>query len=121
MGKSLNHDMNKTKVLKLGEPEEEKKSSQGCPLKILIQREKITCGTFAIPPGKRLGRISAHSGDEIYYVLKGTLWVELPRYEETVEIKENEGFYMAGGTIHAPHNIHGKEETLVFWVCTPEW
>lgn len=60
----------KTKILKLQEPEEERKSSQGCPLTFLLKREKITCGTFTIPPGKRLGRISAHSGDEIYWILK---------------------------------------------------
>jgi mannose-6-phosphate isomerase-like protein (cupin superfamily) len=109
------------KLFKLSEPDEARPSSQGCPLTFLVKKEKITCGTFTIPPGKRLGRISAHSGDEVYLVLKGTLWVELPRYEETVEVGENEGFYMAGGTIHAPHNLHGTEDTLVFWFCTPDW
>jgi len=111
----------KTKVLRSEEPEEARQSSQGCPLTFLLKREKVTCGTFTIPPGKRLGRISAHSGDEIYWVLKGTLWVDLPRTEETVEVKENEGFYMAGGTIHAPHNVPGEEETMVLWFCTPDW
>lgn len=111
----------RTRVIRLDKPEEQRKSSHGCPVDILLKREKITCGTFSIPPGKRLGRISAHSGDEIYYVLKGTLWVDLPRTEETVEVPQNQGFYMPGGTIHAPHNVPGQEEVLVLWFCTPDW
>lgn len=111
----------KTKVFTLKYAEKVIKSYNGYPMKVLVKRGKISCGTFSIPPGKRLGRISAHSGDEIYYVLKGTLWVDLPRTEESVQIKEEEGFYMPGGTIHAPHNVPGKKKTLVFWVCTPDW
>ncbi len=110
-----------TKLFKLAEPEETRRSSQGWPVTLLLKKDKITCGSFSIPPGERLGRISAHSGDEVYYVLKGTLWVDLPRVEETVEVRQNEGYYMAGGTIHAPHNIPGTEEVLVLWFCTPDW
>jgi len=96
------------------------KSSQGCPVGLFMQGDKITCGTFTIPPGKRLGRISAHSGDEIYYILRGTCKIKLPRYEKVVKAATGDLFYMPGGTIHAPFN-DGKEETEIFWACAPEW
>ncbi len=99
---------------------ESRKSSQGCDLNIYLQRERITCGTFTIPPGKRLGRISAHSSDETYYVVRGNLKVHLPRLEETIEVKKGEVFYMPGGMIHAPFN-DAQEEVEVLWHCAPEW
>ncbi len=96
------------------------KSSQGYPVALFMRGDKISCGTFTIPPGKRLGRISAHAGDEIYYVLRGTCHVELPRHGETFAVKAGDVFHMPGGMIHAPFN-DGDEETEVFWACAPEW
>ncbi len=101
-------------------PFEARKSSQGCALSVHIHGDQITCGTFTIPTGKRLGRISAHAADETYYILEGELKVELPRLGETVTVKKGESFYMPGGMIHAPFN-DGKEECKVLWHCAPDW
>ncbi len=99
---------------------EARKSSQGCDLKVYVNGDQITCGTFTIPANKRLGRISAHAADETYYVMKGTLKVELPRLGETVTVKKGEVFYMPGGMIHAPFN-DGQEDCEVLWHCAPDW
>jgi mannose-6-phosphate isomerase-like protein (cupin superfamily) len=99
---------------------EDRLSSQGCDVKVYLVGDKITCGTFTIPPGKRLGRISAHPSDETYYVVSGTLQVELPRLEETITVKKGEVFYMPGGMIHAPYNA-GKEDCVILWHCAPDW
>lgn len=99
---------------------ESRESSQGCDLKIYVCGDQITCGTFTIPSGKHLGRISAHKADETYFVISGTLKVNLPRREETVEVKKGEIFYMPGGMIHAPFN-DGKEDCVVLWHCAPDW
>jgi len=99
---------------------EQRKSSQGCDILISVHGDKITCGTFTIPPKMRLGRISAHPSDETYYVLSGTLKVELPRLGETVTVKKGEFFYMPGGMIHAPFN-DGDEACVVVWHSAPDW
>ena len=107
----------------LGSPERvqwTKKSSTGCDVDVYVRGAKVTCGTFAIPPGKRLGRISAHAGDETYYVVRGRLQLHLPRLDETVEVKEGEVFYMPGGMIHASYN-DGEEVCVVLWHCAPTW
>ncbi|MFH0940167.1 MAG: cupin domain-containing protein, partial [Planctomycetota bacterium] len=92
----------------------------GCDLKVYVHGDQITCGTFTIPPGKRLGRISAHAADETYFVIKGTLKVNLPRSEETITVKQGEVFYMPGGMIHAPFN-DGTDDCVVLWHCAPDW
>lgn len=99
---------------------EKRKSSQGCDLKVYIHGKNITCGTFTIPPKKNLGRMSAHSADETYYVTSGTLRVKLPRIDEDIEVKKGEVFYMPGGMIHQPYN-NGDVDCVVLWHCAPEW
>jgi mannose-6-phosphate isomerase-like protein (cupin superfamily) len=99
---------------------ERRQSSQGCEVNVYVHGDKITCGNFIIPPGKHLGRISAHGSDEIYYVIRGVCKVELPRLNKRVTVKAGSVFYMPAGMIHAPYN-DGKEETEVFWTCAPEW
>lgn len=99
---------------------ENRTSSQGCDLKVYLVGDQITCGTFTIPPGKRLGRISAHKADETYYVISGTLKVNLPRLDKTIEVRKGEVFYMPGGMIHAPFN-DTQDECVVLWHCAPDW
>jgi mannose-6-phosphate isomerase-like protein (cupin superfamily) len=99
---------------------EDRKSSQGCDLKVYVNGNQLTCGTFNIPPGMRFGRISAHATDETYYVINGTLKVELPRDGEIITVNKGEVFYMPGGMIHAPFN-DGDEECDVLWHCGPDW
>lgn len=95
-------------------------TSQGCPLKIFVRGDSITCGTFTVPPGKRLGRMSAHGSDEIYHILKGTLKVHLPRLDDTVTVRAGDVLYMPAGMIHAPYN-DAEEAAEVFWACSPTW
>ena len=111
----------KTWILASGESTfEDRKSSQGCDIKVYVHGDQITCGTFTIPAGKRLGRISAHAADETYFVFDGTLKVELPREGEIVTVNKGEVFYMPGGMIHAPFN-DGEEACEVLWHCAPDW
>lgn len=97
-----------------------KPSSTGCPVRIFVHSGKLTCGTFVIPPHGRLGRISAHGGDEVYYVVQGTCRVSLPRLEQTVEVKQGHTLYIPAGMIHQTSN-DGREEAEVFWCAAPEW
>jgi quercetin dioxygenase-like cupin family protein len=80
---------------------ENRKSSEGCDLKVYVHGGQLTGGSFTIPPHKRLGRISAHPADETYYVVRGTLKVLLPRLNETV--------------------TDDNEECFVIWHTAPDW
>lgn len=119
---NLSEDQFEEKTYQIASPSTSIKrcSSQGCPEQIFLKGDQITCGTFTIPPGKRLGRISAHGSDEIYLILRGTCKVNLPRHEEMLVVKTGEVLYLPAGMIHAPYN-DGEEETEVFWACSPTW
>ena len=99
---------------------EDKITSQGVDLKVYFHSDELNGGSVTLPPHKRVGKISAHSADETYYVVRGELKVELPRLKETVTVKTGELFYMPGGMIHAPFN-DSDEECFFIWHCGPGW
>ncbi len=95
-------------------------SSQGCSVDIYAKSNKLTFGVTTIPAKKRLGRMAAHGGDEVYYVLQGCCKVTLPRFDKVVELNVGDVFYMPAGCIHAPFN-EGDEDVVILWACAPEW
>lgn len=96
-------------------------SSKGCLLEIFINNEKMTSGITTIPPQSRLGRIAAHSGDEIYFILSGECIVECSRHQKEFLLKKGDFFYIPGGQIHAPRNDSKEEAVEILWFCTPNW
>jgi len=98
-----------------------RKTSGSGDLRFFLQKEDgLTCGTFTMQPGDRLSKnVMAHPGDELYYVLKGPSYCDLPDYDDKrVEIQEGQAFLIPAGTKHIPNNIPGKHEAIVFYVCT---
>ena len=80
----------------------------------------MTVGITTIPPNKRLGRIAAHGGDEVYYIINGKCVIELPRHNNEIKLSEGDVFHIPAGQIHAPRN-DSNEQVDIFWVCAPIW
>ncbi len=99
---------------------ENKITHTGVDLKVYFHADDLNAGSVALPPGKRVGNISAHPSAEMYYIVRGELKVELPRLKEIVTVKAGEMFYMPGGMIHAPFN-DSQEECFFIWICGPNW
>jgi mannose-6-phosphate isomerase-like protein (cupin superfamily) len=99
---------------------ENKLTSTGVDMKAYFHTDDMTAGSVTLPPGKYVGKMSAHQDAEMYYIIRGELKVELPRLKETVLVKAGEMFYMPGGMIHAPFN-DSKEECFFIWICGPNW
>ena len=97
-----------------------RETSGGGYITFFFQKDSFVCGTFTIPPGATLSAKGAmtHPGDEIYYVVKGPVYCDLPEEDRRVRIQEGEGFTIPAGTPHMPHNIPGHEEVMVYFVCT---
>lgn len=97
-----------------------RKTSGGGDLKFFVQKEGLTCGIFMMPPGTRLStKEMAHPGDEVYYVVKGPSYCDLPEEDyRRVEIPQGYSFHIPANTKHIPNNILGKEKAVVFYICT---
>jgi len=56
-------------------------------------------------PGAAFGR-HTHPGEEIAYVLEGTLAYELP--DRTVTLEAGQSLYIPAGTVHAARNVGSR-------------
>lgn len=95
-------------------------SSGGHPVDIHVRTRHMTAGTTTIPGKARLGRIAAHGGDEVYYIVRGECVVEIPRHGKEFRLRQGEVFLIPAGQIHAPRN-DAEGEVVIFWVCAPDW
>jgi mannose-6-phosphate isomerase-like protein (cupin superfamily) len=103
-----------------GEEAQNHISSQGMPVDIYVRSKYMTAGLTRIEPKRRLGRIAAHGGDEVYFIVKGKCVVEIPRHGTEFPLSEGDIFHIPAGQIHAPRN-DSDEEVVIFWVTAPDW
>lgn len=97
---------------------EVRSTSGGGKLEVFLQRAGLACGRFSMKPGVRLStRFHQHPGDEIYYVVEGTCWCDLPDQDKVERIEKGMGFLIPAGTRHCAQNVDGTVETTVFFVC----
>lgn len=71
---------------------------------------------LTLHPHKKSKELSAYSGEEFGYVLKGS--VTLVRGEEKHRVKAQETFYISGTASHYLYN-HGNSDAVVLWITTP--
>lgn len=99
-----------------------RKTSGGGQISFYFQKDRFVCGTFTMPPGTALSAKGAmtHPGDEIYYVVKGPAYCDLPDQGKKIKLEPGEGLTIPAGTKHIPHNLPGQADAIVFFVCT-DW
>lgn len=80
--------------------------------------DKLSSGVFMLPPGARFAPPDVHDGDEVYYILKGTLTVLNPETGGVNKIHEGEALLIPKDTWHQGYNFTNKE-VRILWVIAP--
>lgn len=80
------------------------------------QKNEMEPILLTLPPGGKSHEMLSHQGEELGYVLKGT--VTLVRDNKKYKLKAKETFYVNGKKSHYLYN-HGNSEAQVLWVTTP--
>ncbi len=76
--------------------------------------DKTFVGIYQLSPGARFFPADVHAGDEVYYILNGTLTVVNPETGEVHEVHENEGYFIPEGGWHQAFNFtQGKVRILI--------
>jgi quercetin dioxygenase-like cupin family protein len=85
---------------------------------ILVSTEHLTVGTMRLLPGRQ-SAVEAHDGDELLYVLEGTLNVRAWHGEEShwLELSPKDAFYAPAGTRHEYHNVTDRPVAAIFGVA----
>lgn len=87
--------------------------------RLLASTDKISVGIFTLTPGMYMSRPDFHEGDEVYYILKGTLTVEIDE-QECFDVNEGEAFLIPAGRKHRDFNF--TEQMMIgVWAIAPKF
>jgi mannose-6-phosphate isomerase-like protein (cupin superfamily) len=84
-----------------------------------ICTDKIACTEFTIQPGQYFHPPDIHTGDEVYYILKGTACVMNCESGQVHTVYADEVYYIPKGTWHQTFNF-GDEPLVVLCSFAPE-
>ncbi|MDJ0819942.1 MAG: cupin domain-containing protein [Desulfobacterales bacterium] len=73
---------------------------------------------YQLSPGVQFLPADVHTGDEVYYVVEGTLTMLNPETGEVHQVEENEGFLIPLGGWHQGFNFTNKQ-TRMFLIIAP--
>lgn len=85
---------------------------------VWVSTDKITQTMFQLSPGAFFGPPDSHAGDEIYYVLEGTLTEIQPELGVVIEAEEGDAILIPKGSFHQSYNF-GDEEAKVLCAIAP--
>jgi mannose-6-phosphate isomerase-like protein (cupin superfamily) len=79
---------------------------------------RIFSGSYQLAPGSSFDPTDVHAGDEIYYILKGTVTMFNPELGQVVEVKKGESILLPKDAPHKGYNF-GCEEAHILYVIAP--
>jgi mannose-6-phosphate isomerase-like protein (cupin superfamily) len=85
---------------------------------LLAATEHLTVGRVRLLPGQKTS-VQAHGGDEVLYVLEGSVNVHLLGHEgqNWYELQPQDGFYLPEGTQHQYYNYSSQPAELMFGIA----
>jgi gentisate 1,2-dioxygenase len=88
----------------------------------MVNSNRMIFGIFQVPPGGTYGPpTDVHVGDEVYYVLKGTLTELNPETGQCIEVHKGEALLLPKGGYHTAYNFTTKELTILFVIAPKAW
>lgn len=88
---------------------------------VWVSTDKITQTMFQLSPGAFFGPPDAHAGDEMYYVLEGTLTVLCPETGTVNEVDQGEALLIPKDSYHQGYNFTDKAVKVLCCIAPLMW
>jgi len=88
---------------------------------VWVSTDKITQTMYQLSPGAFFGPPDAHAGDEMYYVLEGTLTVFCPETGTVNEVHQGEALLIPKDSYHQGYNFTGKIVKVLCLIAPLMW
>lgn len=89
--------------------------------RVFASTDKILMSSWAVPPGQTFQPPDIHSGDELYYVLKGRPTIVNPETGQAVQAKEGDAILIPAKCWHCVYNFTDEEVVIVAIIEGPMW
>lgn len=87
-----------------------------------VNSNEMIFGIFQVPPGGTYGPpTDVHVGDEVYYILQGTLTELNPETGQCVEVHKGEAIYLPKEGFHTAYNFTKEELRILFAIAPKAW
>jgi len=86
---------------------------------LFASTDQLTVGVFQLAPGGSFDPPDIHAGDEVYYILNGTLTELNPENGQVEEVKKGEAILLPKGAAHKAYNF-GTEKLTILYVIAPK-
>ena len=88
---------------------------------LIASTEDMTVGEYRLAPGSTFNPVDVHAGDEIYYILEGSVTMFNPELGQVVEIPQGESVIMPKGAPHKAYNFTNTDVLILFVIAPKIW
>ena len=88
---------------------------------LISSTEDMTVGEYRLAPGSTFNPVDVHAGDEIYYILEGSVTMFNPELGQVVEISQGESVIMPKGAPHKAYNFTNTDVLILFVIAPKIW
>lgn len=88
---------------------------------LIASTENVTVGKYQLAPGNTFDPVDVHAGDEVYYVLRGTVTMFNPELGQTVEVHAGESILMPREAPHKAYNFTNDDALILFAIAPRIW
>ena len=88
---------------------------------LYVSTDKLTVGTWQLGPGGTYDPPDLHAGDEVYYVLEGTLTEHNPVLGEFTNVNKGEALLLPEGGYHKGYNFSQDIMKILYVIAPKIW
>jgi len=88
---------------------------------LYVSTDKLTVGTWQLGPGGTYDPPDLHAGDEVYYVLEGTLTEHNPLLGEFIQVRAGEALLLPKHCYHKGHNFEQGIMRILYVIAPKIW
>jgi len=88
---------------------------------LIASTQHMTVGKYLLAPGSTFDPVDIHAGDEIYYILEGTVTMLNPESGQVEEVSAGESIILPKGSAHKAYNFTNQSTTVLYVIVPRIW
>jgi quercetin dioxygenase-like cupin family protein len=89
--------------------------------RLIVSTDKLLVGTYQLAPGGSFDPPDIHPGDEVYYVLDGTITQQNPVSGQFIQARKGEALWLPREAWHKAYNFEDEIMRILFFIAPKPW
>lgn len=88
---------------------------------LYVSTDQMTIGKYRLSPGSTFDPVDVHAGDEVYYVLYGTIHMLNPKTGQVEKLERGQSILLPKGAPHKAYNFTNDDAMIFFCIAPAAW